>query len=72
MDYALDLLIPILGAIGLAQWLINSHQWPLFTMVWMPIVGLFGGLGLLYKRQIARQSALPDSPPQSTDPPENP
>jgi hypothetical protein len=55
MDYAMDILIPIVGALLLGQWLVEHQHWPLLTIVLLPVLGLFTGIGLLYKRQLQRE-----------------
>jgi hypothetical protein len=68
MDYAMDMFIPIVGGLFLAQWLINQYHWPDITIVLFPVVGLFLGIGLLYKRQLTNsQAEQPDTtPPDNT------
>jgi hypothetical protein len=68
MDYAMDMFIPIVGGLFLAQWLINQHQWPSITIVAFPVVGLFLGIGLLYKRQLTNQQAENPQPPPAHQP----
>jgi F0F1-type ATP synthase assembly protein I len=50
MDYAIQLLLPILGGLLLGFWLTQHYGVsPLWTVV-LAILGMVGGIGILYKR----------------------
>ena len=66
----MDLFLPIIGGLFLAQWLMQQHHWPDLTIVALPVLGLFLGLGLLYKRQtMASQNVNPSQKDPHDDPP---
>lgn len=59
MEYAIQLLLPILGGLLLGNWL---HETFGFSQLWtllLAVLGLFGGIGLLYKRQMTGNRPLP-------------
>jgi len=50
MEYAVQLLLPIIMGLALGRWLENTFQLsPLWT-VGLAILGMVAGLGLMYKR----------------------
>lgn len=50
MDYAIQLLLPILGGLMLGYWLTQSFGASPIWMVLLAILGMVGGIGILYKR----------------------
>lgn len=50
MDYAVTLLVPIIGGLMLGLWLTNTYGLsPIWTVV-LAILGMMGGIGIMYKR----------------------
>lgn len=50
MEYAIQLLLPILGGLLLGLWLTEHyHVAPIWTVI-LAILGMVGGIGILYKR----------------------
>jgi F0F1-type ATP synthase assembly protein I len=50
VDYAIQLLLPILGGLFLGMWLTGTFGVsPLWTIV-LAILGMFAGIGIMYKR----------------------
>jgi uncharacterized membrane protein len=69
----MDVFLPIIGGLFLAQWLMQQHHWPSLTIVILPVVGLFLGIGLLYKRQVQANQRPPHNPDDTShDPPAAP
>jgi Putative F0F1-ATPase subunit Ca2+/Mg2+ transporter len=61
MEYAIQLLLPILGGLWLGDWLTKTYHLPaLWTMVFA-VLGMVAGLGILYKR--ATLTPRPPLPP---------
>lgn len=62
MEYAIQLLLPILGGLWLGDWLTKTYHLPaLWTMVFA-VLGMVAGLGILYKRAtLTPRSPLPPS-----------
>lgn len=52
MEYALQLLLPILGGLLLGQWLHDRFGASSIWTVILAILGMVAGLGLIYKRQM--------------------
>ncbi len=70
MDYAIQLLIPILLGIFLGVWLHDTFDASPIWTVLFAILGMFGGIGILYKRSLvyaekikakAREKALKET-----------
>ncbi len=53
MDYAIQLLIPILLGIFLGVWLHDTFDASPIWTVLFAIIGMFAGIGILYKRSLA-------------------
>ena len=50
MDYAIQLLLPVIGGLMLGIWLTKTyHLSPIWTVV-LAILGMIGGIGVIYKR----------------------
>ncbi len=50
MEYASQLLIPIMLGLFLGQWLQNTYEFSALWTVGLAIAGMFGGIVLMYKR----------------------
>lgn len=77
MDYALILLLPILGGLLLGNWLSQRFGLsPIWSLV-LAILGMFAGIGIMYKRyaypELYGESRRPGlhkkRPPASPSPP---
>ncbi len=53
MDYAIQLLIPIMLGIFLGVWLHDTFDASPIWTVLFAIIGMFAGIGILYKRSLA-------------------
>jgi len=50
MEYAIQLLIPVVGGLMLGMWLTNTyHASPIWTVV-LAILGMVAGIGIMYRR----------------------
>jgi hypothetical protein len=50
MEYAIQLLIPVIGGLMLGMWLTNTyHASPIWTVV-LAILGMVAGIGIMYRR----------------------
>jgi hypothetical protein len=60
MDYAIQLLLPIIGGLMLGMWLTrNFGVSPIWTVV-LAILGMAGGIGIMVKRfSLAKPAKLP-------------
>lgn len=68
MEYAIQLLLPILGGLLLGNWLTNTYGLsPIWTLV-LAILGMLAGLGILYKRSIMAQKNAPPLPKKKQKP----
>jgi hypothetical protein len=66
MEYAIQLLLPILGGLLLGFWLTENYGVsPIWTVV-LAILGMVGGIGILYKR-FSYPHLYPDSKSPSAD-----
>jgi hypothetical protein len=52
MEYAIQLLLPVIGGLMLGNWLSSQYHVSSLWSVFLAIAGLFGGIGMLYKRYI--------------------
>ena len=50
MEYAIQLLLPILGGLWLGNWLSRTYGLPPIWTLILAILGMAAGLGILYKR----------------------
>lgn len=61
MDYAIQLLLPVIGGLLLGQWLSRTYGVsPLWSVV-LAILGMFAGIAILYKR-FANPALYPKRP----------
>ncbi len=67
MDYALQILIPILLGIGLGAWLHNQFDASPMWTVLFAIIGMFAGIGILYKRSLVYAQKIKDKKSDNTD-----
>jgi hypothetical protein len=59
MDYALQLLLPVIGGLMLGMWLTKTYGInPIWTVI-LAVLGMIGGIGVLYRRYA---SAVPVDP----------
>lgn len=63
MEYAIQLLLPILGGLWLGNWLNQTYGIPSIWTLILAILGMMAGLGILYKRYALEQKNMP--PPAS-------
>ncbi len=50
MDYAIQLLLPIVGGLMLGMWLTKTYGLnPIWTVL-LAVLGMIGGIGILYRR----------------------
>lgn len=55
MEYAIQLLLPIIGGLWLGNWLSETFGLsPIWTVV-LGVLGLAGGIGMMYKRFVLGQ-----------------
>jgi hypothetical protein len=59
MEYAIQLLLPILGGLLLGNWLHQTFGLSYLWMLGLAILGMAGGIGVLYKQQMTGKQALP-------------
>lgn len=50
MDYAIQLLLPVIGGLMLGMWLNKTYGVPSIWAVILAILGMIGGIGILYRR----------------------
>ena len=64
MDIAIEMLIPIVGALFLGMWLQNEYGMsPLWTVL-LAILGMVAGIWIVYKRHVLnRRQYLKNHPP---------
>lgn len=55
MEYAIQLFLPVIGGLLLGNWLSETYGLsPIWTVI-LGVLGLAGGIGVLYKRSISGQ-----------------
>lgn len=62
MDYALQLLIPILGGLLLGLWLHDHYGVSPIWTVLLAVLGMIAGLGIMYKRLMYPHSQEKEDP----------
>ena len=71
MDYAIQLLLPIMGGLFLGLWL--QENWgasPLWTVV-LAILGMVAGIGIMYKRLMYPSQPDSEAAPKPPSPRKN-
>ncbi len=63
MEYAIQLLLPILGGLMLGDWLHRKFGISALWTIVLAILGMVAGLGILYKRTLPSQHKGPPSDP---------
>jgi len=59
MDYAIQLFLPILGGLLLGNWLHQAFGLSYLWTLLLAVLGMIGGIGVLYKRQMIGSQSLP-------------
>ncbi len=74
MEYAIQLILPIIGGLLLGNWLTRTYGTsPLWTVI-LGIVGMVMGIRILYKRSLAEQALQKEQrplPKKSSAPPKS-
>jgi hypothetical protein len=76
MEYAIQLLIPVIGGLMLGMWLTNTyHASPIWTVV-LAILGMVAGIAIMYRRFSVPQDGVttmtpPFPPPKKITPPKS-
>ncbi|WP_373531103.1 AtpZ/AtpI family protein [Vampirovibrio sp.] len=63
MEYAIQLLLPIIGGLWLGGWLSKTYGLSPIWTVMLGVLGLVGGIGIMYKRS-QRELNLPRYTPK--------
>lgn len=63
MEYAIQLFLPVIGGLWLGSWLTKTYGLSPIWTVLLGILGLAGGIGIMYKRSRLQQN-LPHFTPK--------
>jgi hypothetical protein len=63
MEYAIQLFLPVIGGLLLGNWLTKTYGLSPIWTVLLGILGLAGGIGIMYKRFLLQQN-LPHFTPK--------
>lgn len=56
MEYAIQLFLPVIGGLLLGNWLSKTFGFSPIWTVLLGVLGLFAGIGILYKQSLTRQN----------------
>jgi hypothetical protein len=68
MEYAIQLLLPIIGGLWLGNWLNRTYGLPSIWTLILAILGMMAGLGILYKRYALQRTDKAPFPPGKPKP----